>query len=336
MIHAQKIIKRLLFICFIFTVVVLSSCVAVSGYAEPESQYIVSAMGFDVSGGRVEVSAEIIDGGSERILSGVGSSIEQAISALLAQETKSLEVSHCAILVLGENADAEWIEKISGFCRRNEDITVAAQLVSASNAKELLSIEGVNGYDLASTVSKNHENAAFGAESRYYSVQNTRISENNVYALPHFTVNDDEYELYGVQIFCFDVRAVLLNRAEAAYYMMARGLFDRGLVPYDAPGLSGSVGVSDCKTEYKFIPNGDKLSVNIKCILTIDSELGDDEYAQEIARATGKGMLTLWEKLAWRYGDIFKLRENAALMGTDLDPSIISEASVSFECIVKK
>ena len=145
----------------------LSSCSLIPGYVEPEDQSVVAAMGFDADGDGVTVSVQLAEG---RVLTGRGGSVEDAISSLVAGETRTLEVTHLAVIALGKGIDVEWLEKIMDYCKRNEDVSVSAQLVSCTDAEALLSLDGARGYELSGAIGSGRENASVGAECRLYQV----------------------------------------------------------------------------------------------------------------------------------------------------------------------
>ena len=325
----KKIKNRAISLVAVILAAFLCSCSMIPGYIEPEEQYILSALGFDLIGdGIVEVSASLAVGERGELCAfGRGESVEEAISSLTAGLKLGIESSHCGVIVLGAGIEGEWLRSILGYCRRNEELAISAALVSASSARELLSIEDVSGFELTGSVSKSRENAAFGAENRFYQVEGARGSEENLFALPHFEVSGGKYELYGVRIYKNDRAAVLLGRVESAYYMMIRGLFTGGIFAVDAPGLSGSVGVSDCKTSYDFSTEGEIL---ISCRIALDSELADESYADEICKAAKAGMERIYAELSSRYGDLFRLREAAKMKGAELT----GDEGVRFSCEV--
>ena len=323
-------------LCFTLASVTLflSSCSFIPGYVEPEDQYVVSAIGFDATDGEIAVSVEVIDSDPKksRVLNGEGASIEEAISALLSGETKTLEVSHCAMIALGKGIGAEWLRLIMDYCNRNEDITVAAHVVAASDARSLLSISDVSGYDLVSSISEGRENSGVGRESRFYQVEGARSSDDPVFALPYFTASGENFELYGVRIYGGDEPRVSLDRAESAYYMMIRGLFGGGLLGRDSPGLSGSVGVSDCKVKYEFSEVDGKPALKVSCKIKLDGELADDRFSDEIVKATKEGMERVFNELSPRYGDVFKLTQRAKKQRVDVADGFFERLTVSFEC----
>jgi hypothetical protein len=181
----------------------LSSCSMIPGYAEPEDQAVVTAIGFDVDGELLTVTVQLSEAGGEEIraISGTGRSIDAAISAISASETRTLEVSHLAIVALGRGVDRSWFEGIVDFCKRNEEIPISAMLVSTSDARALLSLPDTSGYKLTGIITSERESSSLGVEARLYKVLNTILSDDPVFFLPHFAANGDGFELYGGKIF---------------------------------------------------------------------------------------------------------------------------------------
>ena len=311
----------------------LSSCSLIPGYTEPEEQAIVSAIGFDVASDSVRVTVGISEEGGKqsRTLTGEGESIEEAVSYISASETSTLEVAHLAIIVLGRGIDSSWFGKIMDFCDRNEEISIAAQLVSCSDAEALLSADGASGYDISGAISSRREGSSVGAEARLYQVKGAILSSDPVFALPYFVTDGGAFELMGVRIYRGGEALAVLDRNETAYYMMMRSLFDRGILGGDAPGLSGSVGISECKTKYEFKRDGDAVLLTVRCSVVLDSELASDEYAEEILQAAAKNMEKLYIELSSRHGDVFGFSSAAAREGIESD-RLFESLVVSFEC----
>ena len=337
----MKIRKFCVAFCVSLTVIFAShslvSCSLVPGYTEPEEQSIAAALGFDASDGNVKVTVQISEseGKKSRAISGEGATIESAVSSLVAGETKAIETAHVSIIALGKGIDAAWFAKIMDYCARNEDISVSAQLISCTDANALLSIESAGGYELSGAISKSRENSSVGAECRFYQIENALSRKGATFAIPYFTADEGKLELYGVRIYRDGEARVILNRVESAYYMMIRGLFDRGLLDSDAPGLSGSVGISDCKTKYDFSREGDAVVLTVNCVVTLDSELANDEYADEICHAAQKGMERLYLELSSRHGDLFGFLEAADRKGVSSD-RLSDSLIVVFECTERR
>ncbi len=308
----------------------LSSCSMIPGYSEPSDQKIISAIGFDADreGITVILKSVATEKSEAEVMVGKGATIETALASLLADQKSEPEVSHCALAVLGEGIDDAWLSKILDYFSRNDNLTAAAYFVSASNAEKLLSVEGVSGYDLAKAIGENGENPGMDAESQYYRIAAARLEKDKLFALPHFYSDGEKAELYGMTVYQNDRQTVTLTRAESGYYMMLRGLFKGSLISGDAAGLSGSIGIAHCKTEYAF--TGDELKIIFR--ITPDQDLGGDEYAVELCAHTEKKLAELYGELSGRYGDVFNLSKIAEWEGADFDET----TRVTFECVTRE
>ena len=307
----------------------LPSCAMIPGYSEPSDQKVISAIGFDSEGDGITVYMKTVatESAPSELLQGNGDSIEIAISSLLSEEQSVPEASHCALAVLGDGVDQIWLTKILDYFARNDTLTSSVYFVTATSAKALLSIEGVSGYELARAIGECGENPGMDAESRYYRIVAARLEEEGIFALPHFYSDGEKAELYGMSVFRNDRRTLTLTRAESGYYMMIRGLFKGGPISGDSAGLSGSIGVAKCRTEYVFSDG----ALKIVCHITPDSDLGGDQYADELCAYTKKKLSALYLELSERYGDVFKLYSEAERQGARFD----SGSTVTFECTVK-
>ena len=137
----RAILSMIVVLCF-------ASCSSISGYSEPEDRYIVSAIGFDYVGGALEASVQIVgDEGKENLIrSGRGENVRQAMGHIEGADSRQLEISHCALILIGDSVEKKDLSDIFEYCRKNNDITVGVKVASAHNAKELLSLE--DGYEL--------------------------------------------------------------------------------------------------------------------------------------------------------------------------------------------
>lgn len=275
----------------------LSSCSAIPGYSEPENSLVATALGFDplVDGEGIRVSVQVsegADGKGRRTLSGEGTSIEGAIASLSASETKRIEYSHVAVVVLGTGTDGDVIQKILEFCDKNEEISVSARLISADGSEGLLSDGGFSGYELLSMITSG-VGASLSAEDRLYQVLRRG---DGVFALPHFASNGEGYELYGARIYRGGEGRVILGREEAAIYMMMRGHF-RG----DPDGASV---VESCKTSY-----GINRSESGEVTLRVVCEIKTDEPTDALFDSLRASMKSLYNTLSSRHGDLFGFAE---------------------------
>ena len=274
----------------------LSSCSFVSGYGEPEDRYMVSAMGFDKSGDLIEVSVQIIDGEEILLRRGVGDSARQAMAHIEGADERQLEISHCALIVIGDRVSGDSLADIFDFCRKNSDITVGVKMVSAYNAGELLSTDG---YRFLGAVRDDDSGVGFTAKSRFYEIEDIRES-GDAYHLPCFVSDGGTYTVSGLKIYKNDDALVRLDRSESAYYMMLKGELYGGSVDVEIDGKSDSVYLRKCNTRREIKDD----TLYIKCNLEVNERLLSYD-AEVIEEALSGEAQKLYYELYRRYGDIF-------------------------------
>ena len=130
-------IRSFLLVFLFLSCFFLFSCSSISGYSEPEDRYIVSAIGFDYSSGMLEASVQIVgDEGEENLIrSGFGESVRQAMGHIEGADSRQLEISHCALILIGDSIGKDTLAEIFDYCRKNNDITVGVKVAAAHSAK---------------------------------------------------------------------------------------------------------------------------------------------------------------------------------------------------------
>ena len=274
------------------------------GYSEPEDRYIVSAIGFDVVEGAMAVSVQIACGESSRVCRGVGESVWQAMAHIEGADARQLEISHCALIIVGDSLGAGEIGEVLDYCRKNNDITVGAKVASARDAFALLSL-GADGYELLGAIRDGYDGVGFVGGSRFYEIEEIRSAQGAcVYHLPYFVVDVESYTVSGLKIFKSDAPIVKLDRSESAYYMMIKGELDGGSIDYELDGRAESLFVRKSKTEYK--KDGERLYVTCNIYAT-----GNDP--EKASAALTERAQRLCRELSERYGEIFGLSGDIAI-----------------------
>lgn len=297
--------KIKLFAVLMLLCLCLSSCSFVSGYSEPEDRYIVSAMGFDKEGNTLEVSVKIVGKEKDLLRSGKGESVRGAMAHIEGADAKQLEISHCALIIIGDGVDSEALAEIFGYCRENNDITVGVKVAAAHSAKEILSLDA-DGYELLGAVRDGADGVGFASGSRFYEIEDVRASGGEaVYHLPYFETDGETYTVSGLKIFKKDTGVVRLDRSESAYYMMIKGELFGGSADIEYGGKKDSVYLGKSKTEYR--TEGDKLYVS--CDININGELLPTDK-EKTEKAMSREASRLVSELYSRYGDLFGFGED--------------------------
>ena len=182
-------------ILLIFTLLI-SLC----GCRQTGGEYIISSMGFDNSGGLINTCFEAIVINSEttesqiKLIEGKGKTVTDGIEKIKKQTTQKLLLSHCGVLVMGENLTESQINEIYEFCFNERDITLSARVVVTENAKQLLQTKPVSsiavGYDILGLIEQ-YSKKDKQIKNRYFEIM---ALERRV-ALPKITPTKEGYYL---------------------------------------------------------------------------------------------------------------------------------------------
>ena len=267
-----------------------------AGYTEPEEVAVVSAMGVDSSETGVRVSLQTVAGGSTSVVKAEGESVELALSELYGSGSKRYELSHCALVVLGDGLGSGRVFEVYDFCESVSELSDAVLLVSTHDALSLLSLEGAAGYDIASAMRSYPDGAGLFSRNRFYEIKSAEktAAGASVMALPYFYVSENEYTLWGLKLYRGRTEKTLLDRRESAIYLMLRGIFTSGRIEYGADAVT----VSGCRTDIR-----DNI---VRCRLTVDEELTEGEK-NRIVGSLETGAKELYDQMTNRYGDLFFL-----------------------------
>ncbi|MCI6502383.1 MAG: hypothetical protein MSA49_04025 [Clostridia bacterium] len=289
----------------------LSGCSAIPGYTEPEDQYIVSALGFDVRDGFLSVTARVdrADGAKPLVFEGQGKNVEYAISHLGGSDEKRLETGHCALLVIGAGVTPSYLAEILSYCGRNDNITVAAHVAAAFDAGALLRTESGSGYRLIGALRAKGDGTGLGEESRFYEIEEARATKGS-FALPYFYISEEETGLFGLKVYADDAETCILDRRESAFFRILCGKFRQGRIDYDTKHGIGSAHVLFCRTQFSAEPSDNGiLRIGVWCDLWLDGKqpMTGEEDVETLSATLAGEMQTLYQQLASRYGDVFGL-----------------------------
>lgn len=158
-------------------VLVITFLLFLCGCEKTGPEYLVSSMGFDKVNGKYDICFETVIINSEnqdqtlKLLSGKGESIDKAVKQIKNSCTQPLLLSHCGVIVIGENIGEKQFEDIKNYCYDTDPITLSAYFVKTKNAKEVLSAKPVSsacvGYDILGLIKQNN-----ATKSRFFEILN--------------------------------------------------------------------------------------------------------------------------------------------------------------------
>ena len=237
--------KKLLCLIFAIVLLMLTGCGGkTSDYREPESRLYISALGFDRQGDKIKVCAEAISvadntsgGYSIKHYEGEGDSIDSAMYEITKNLAPSVNLSHCALLVLGEEIEGEYLDKVISYSFEEREISHSVQLIATEDAKNLLQYNKEAtiplGFAIGELLAEDTDGIGADKFSTLVSVINSREKDNDLFYLPYFEVEDKTYLFSGTRLYKGSLAVGVLSRAETQLIKIARNEFRGGEIKLD-------------------------------------------------------------------------------------------------------
>ena len=132
--------KLTLFLC-VLSLTLLCGC---TGYRETERGYLVTAIGFKKSSGKIGISLETLvasdteqNNESENILYGEGKDIVSAYSDIKRQLLKDIYFEHCGVIAVENGFDDNETTEILNFCRGLQSLNIGVYVVKTDDINAL-------------------------------------------------------------------------------------------------------------------------------------------------------------------------------------------------------
>ena len=199
----KKIFLSLSLVC-LFS---LCGCSLGDAVMSETTQYLVSAIGFDCKNSEIITNIEAVVVNSEEpeeeihalLFEGKGKTLKKSVENALSKAQKPLSLSHCALLILGENMNPQKLSEVCDFVFDTEQITVSVAFVESENAEKLLSLEPVSsvtvGYDIVSLLETQSKRKNIGFRNRYFEIEQRRCENKAQKKLPFIKISGKKYSL---------------------------------------------------------------------------------------------------------------------------------------------
>lgn len=256
------------FFCIFLCAALLALLCGCNGYAEIDSKYLVSAMGFDNIDGRLHVFAEIISSDGEikqnRLLKASGDNAKQAVFNLGPLLARALVVDHCAVLAIGESVEKETFLDIMEFCRDVKNLNLGVYMICCRDIPSVFSAEPMQtavGYDIMELLKRRRREDGTDYNNRFYEIEQLRSAENRVFSLPLMTLEENAVCLQGERIYVQDEPALQLSNTESAVYSIICNRFTGGNIFVDEE----SAHILSAQTEFSMQQDSKGSTLALRC-----------------------------------------------------------------------
>lgn len=229
--------KRVIAIIITFSLFIgLCGCEKYSDYKEIENRFFVSSLGIDETASGITLYAEgaVSNSASEgykvSVLSHTADTIPTAMDGIKNSTPLSLDLSHCAVIILGKcKEDTE--RKLGEYLLSKPEDLLSCYFVATDSAKELISCGDKTpiGYSLSYALKKNY----YAGGKRTKATLLDIINSSEAYSLPYFRVYKKTYSYSGAVYYSGVERLCLKNTDEARLINLLSGNFFRGQITLD-------------------------------------------------------------------------------------------------------
>lgn len=257
----KKILSALLAAVFLIT---LTGC---QGYREIDSEYLISAVGFEHKDSKYKVFAEVLAISSDKkdteskLFYSTGETPYEAVSNIAAMLPKKAVFDHCSTAIIGTGIKGGKLKKVIKYLYDTKNLNLGICLYTADDVKKVLSCDNKTlsaGYDIMAIKSNNEKTTGISFKNKYYEICGMQMTAGG-FSLPDIELKADRPAIVKQTVF-FDFSPVcVLTKDEALIFNLLRGGSKGGEI-----NISGKkCRVNGIKSNFK--AERDTLYVNLKC-----------------------------------------------------------------------
>lgn len=258
--------RRILSVISFFTVIciLLTGC---QGYRETDSEYLISAIGFENAGEEYKVYSEVLSLSGEKkdskseLFSGKGKTPYEAVSDIAARLPKKAVFDHCSTALIQSNISGGDFKEIVEYLFNTKNLNLGICLYCADDIKEILSLEPQAlsvGYDVSAIKNNLEKTTGTDFENKYYEICSLQISDKS-FCLPKVTAKEKRPEISAQTVYVDFMPVYELKGEETALYNLLRGGSKGGEISVSGRRLRVNNVTADIKAE------GGALSAEIHC-----------------------------------------------------------------------
>lgn len=263
--------------------ITLAGC---QGYREIDSEYLISAVGFECQGSKYKVFAEVLAISSDkkdtesRLFYSTGETPYEAVSNIAAMLPKKAVFDHCSTAIIGTGIKGGKLKKVIKYLYDTKNLNLGICLYTADNVKAVLSCDNKTlsaGYDIMAIKSNNEKTTGISFKNKYYEICGMQMTVGG-FSLPDIELKDDRPAIVKQTVF-FDFSPVcVLKKDETLIFNLLRGGSRGGEMDIAGKKCRVNSIKSDFKTER------DTVYVNLKC----DYRQHGDELNSQLKSETEK------------------------------------------------
>lgn len=275
----KRTVLLLLSVCV--CVFVLSGC---QGYREIDSEYLVSAIGFDKSDKKFKVYCEVLaiatdERDSEsKVFSASGSTPYEAVGRINALMPKTAVFDHCGTALISENLEGKDLKTVFDYLYDTKNLNLGIHLFVCEDIKDLLSCDSQAhsvGYDIMSVGTNIQKTTGISFKNKFYEIE-SRIISTGGFCVPQAQSVSDRPAIKGQMVFANYEPVITLDGNDAEIYNILFSGSSGGAISVSGERCRVNRITSDLE-----VKNG-TLLVKIRCVYRHSEDSKSEEIRGEI------------------------------------------------------
>ena len=196
------------------------------GYREIDSEYLITAIGFEEKEGKFTVFTEVLEIAADkkdtksRLFLSDGKTPYEAVENIADLLPKKAVFDHCPSAIIGSEIKGETLKRIIKYLYDTKNLNLGICLYCTDDIKELLSLKPQTnsvGYDINAIKSNIEKTTGIPFKNKYYEICSFEI-EKKAFCLPQITVNGEDAQISNLTVYSNFSPSVCLTKSDAVIF----------------------------------------------------------------------------------------------------------------------
>lgn len=217
----------------IFAVALIFILLCGCAYAEPDSKYTVTALGFDQKDNKTVYlqAIDTVDGEKNGdpttfLVKGEGEDFKTALEDIRSQLSKKPSFAHCQLILVTDRVEGESFENMLSLCR-DAGISLRTGIAYTEDISAVLESKKIaSGADISALIKQNSRYFGYGAHTAVFEIETAIMTAKGGFALPVLTFNKENLKVEGLLRYENTLPAERLSAEESIDYAKEKNTFE--------------------------------------------------------------------------------------------------------------
>ncbi len=201
-------------------------------YAEPDSMYTVTAIGFDNQENKTVYlqAIDTVDGEKNGdpttfLVKGEGKSFKTALEDIKSQLSKTPSFSHCQLILTTDCVEGEDFKAMLSLCRE-AGMSLRTAISCTEDINKILQNKKItSGTDILALIKQNSRYFGYGGHTAVFEIETAILAAGGDFALPRLTLSNENLKVEGLLRYEDTVPVEMLSEKESIAYAKDKNTF---------------------------------------------------------------------------------------------------------------